>query len=228
MKQIKLTIIGAGSDLIEPLISNKYEGINIQKITRSQWDLSEKIPSQKLISEIISFAPNQLLFAAGVNKKIDLNDIKNEDLINLVDNHLSINCVSLISIVHLLQNNLPNKLDAVHAISSLYGLYGRKNRLPYSVSKHALEASIKCLSLEYPETQFMGYRPGFFKTKLTSANLTKEMQDELSKRIGKKRFGTPLEMSKVLLNNIRNTNPYQTGTFITIDGGMISGGIFDS
>ena len=121
MKQIKLTIIGAGSDLIEPLISNKYEGIDIQKITRSQWDLSETIPSQKLISEIISFAPNQLLFAAGVNKKVDLNDIKNEDLISLVDNHLSINCVSLISIVHLLQNNLANKLDAVHAISSLYG-----------------------------------------------------------------------------------------------------------
>ncbi len=228
MKQVKLTIIGAGSDLIEPLINNKYEGINIQKITRSQWDLSETTPSQKLISEIISFAPNQLLFAAGVNKKIELNDIKNEDLICLVNNHFSINCVSLISIVHLLQNNLANKLDAVHAISSLYGLYGRKNRLPYSVSKHALEASIKCLALEYPETQFMGYRPGFFKTKLTSANLTKEMQDELSKRIGKKRFGTPLEMSKVLLNNIRATNPYQTGTFITVDGGMISGGIFDS
>ncbi len=228
MKQVKLTIIGAGSDLIEPLINNKYEGINIQKITRSQWDLSETIPSQKLISEIISFAPNQLLFAAGVNKKIELNDIKNEDLICLINNHLSINCVSLISIVHLLQNNLANKLDAVHAISSLYGLYGRKNRLPYSVSKHALEASIKCLALEYPETQFMGYRPGFFKTKLTSSNLTKEMQDELCKRIGKKRFGTPLEMSKVLLNNIRSTNPYQTGTFITVDGGMISGGIFDS
>ena len=62
MKKIKLTILGAGSDLIEPLISNNYKEINIQKITRSQWDLSEKIPSQKLISEIISFAPNQLFY----------------------------------------------------------------------------------------------------------------------------------------------------------------------
>ena len=110
----------------------------------------------------------------------------------------------------------------------MYGIYGRKTRLPYSVSKHALEASIKCLALEYPETQFIGYRPGFFKTKLTSANLTEEMQDELAKRIAKNRLGTPLEMSKILLDNIKNTNPYMTGTFITVDGGMISGGIFET
>ena len=155
MKRINLTIIGAGSDLLEPLISNKQEDINIQKITRSQWDLLETTPTEALLSEIISFEPNQLLFAAGVNQKINFEDIKNKDLISLIKNHLSINCISLISIVHLLQKNLPNKLEAVHAISSLYGIYGRKTRLPYSVSKHALEASIKCLALEYPETQFI-------------------------------------------------------------------------
>ena len=228
MKRINLTIIGAGSDLLEPLVSNKQENINIQKITRSQWDLLETTPTEDLLSQIIYFEPNQLLFAAGVNQKINFEDIKNEDLISLIKNHLSINCISLISIVNLLQKNLPNKLEAVHAISSLYGIYGRKTRLPYSVSKHALEASIKCLALEYPETQFIGYRPGFFKTKLTSANLTGEMQDELAKRIAKNRLGTPIEMSKILLDNIKNTNPYMTGTFITVDGGMISGGIFET
>ena len=228
MRRINLTIIGAGSDLLEPLISNKQKDINIQKITRSQWDLLETIPTEDLLSQIISFEPNQLLFAAGVNQKINFEDIKNEDLISLIKNHLSINCISLISIVNLLQKNLPNKLEAVHAISSLYGIYGRKTRLPYSVSKHALEASIKCLALEYPETQFLGYRPGFFETKLTSANLTGEMQDQLAKRIAKKRLGTPMEMSKILLDNINNTNPYMTGTFITVDGGMISGGIFET
>ena len=228
MKKINLTIIGANSDLLEPLIKINDDEINIQKITRDQWDLSETFPSQDLLSQIISFEPNQLLFAAGVNKKINLQEISNEDLINLIKNHLSINCISLISIVNLLQKNLPNKLEAVHAISSLYGVYGRKTRLPYSISKHALEASIKCLALEYPDTQFLGYRPGFFKTKLTSANLTKEMQNELTKRIGKNRLGTPIEMSKILLECIRNTNPYKTGTFITVDGGMMSGGIFET
>ena len=228
MKKINLTIIGANSDLLEPLIKINDDEINIQKITRDQWDLSETFPSQDLLSQIISFEPNQLLFAAGVNKKINLQEISNEDLINLIKNHLSINCISLISIVNLLQKNLPNKLEAVHAISSLYGVYGRKTRLPYSISKHALEASIKCLALEYPDTQFLGYRPGFFKTKLTSANLTKEMQNELTKRIGKNRLGTPIEMSKILLECIRNTNPYMTGTFITVDGGMMSGGIFET
>ena len=54
------------------------------------------------------------------------------------------------------------------------------------------------------------------------------MQKEISKRIGKKRLGKPEEMHKALINNIKNINPYMTGTFLTIDGGMISGGIFET
>ena len=53
------------------------------------------------------------------------------------------------------------------------------------------------------------------------------MQEKLSKRIAKKRFGLPSELGDSILLNICNPNKYLTGTFITIDGGMISGGIFE-
>ena len=49
--------------------------------------------------------------------------------------------------------------------------------------QHALEASIKCLALEYPETQILGYRPGFFDTKLTAKNISEETRNRLSERI---------------------------------------------
>ena len=229
MKKINLTIIGAGSDLLKPLIIDaSSHDLNIQEIKREDWDLSEALPKDSLIEKIIKFNPSQIIFAAGTNHKTDLDKFCTKELIKLIENHIAINTLSFFSIIDILQKSLPQKLDAVHALSSLYGIYGRRTRLPYVVSKHALEALIKCFSLEYPETQFLGYRPGFFETKLTSKNLSFEMQKDISKRIGKKRLGKPEEMHKALINNIKNINPYMTGTFLTIDGGMISGGIFET
>ena len=124
------------------------------------------------------------------------------------------------------QQQLQNKLTAVHIISSLYGIYGRETRLPYSISKHALESSIKCLALEYPETQFVGYRPGFFDTKLTSANMNKKMQSKIKEKIPSSRLGEVKEFSKLLTHNILHSPHYLTGSIITIDGALTAGGFF--
>ncbi len=228
MKEIKLLIIGSKSDLIQPLLEKvKDNNIYIFKVNREEWDLESNLPSSEIIKKIINFQPTQLLYAAGQNIPLI---VKNEDTQNVIaslNKHISINCISFLSIVDILQKNLKNPLIGVHVISSLYGIYGRRTRLPYVVSKHALEGVVKCLSLEYPETQIIGYRPGFFKTKLSDKNLSIDMQEKLSNRIAKKRFGLPSELSDSILLNICNPNKFFTGTFITIDGGMISGGIFE-
>tara|TARA_B100001027_G_scaffold210602_1_gene177927 strand:+ start:1072 stop:1761 length:690 start_codon:yes stop_codon:yes gene_type:complete len=228
MSEIKLIIIGSKSDLIQPLLEKaKNNNIYIFKVDREEWDLENNLPSSEITEKIINFQPTQILYAAGVNKPLI---VKNEDTHNVLEslnNHISVNCTSFVSIVDILQKNLKNQLIGVHVISSLYGIYGRHTRLPYVVSKHALEGVVKCLSLEYPMTQIIGYRPGFFKTKLSDRNLSLDIQEKLSKRIAQKRFGLPSELSDSILLNICNPNKYFTGTFITIDGGMISGGIFE-
>ena len=228
MKEIKLTIFGANSDLIIPLKEKSIENnIQIQEINRKDWDLEKIYPNENVIESIINFEPSQLLFAAGINNPLVLKEEGTKTILESLDKHLSVNCISFLSIVDILQKNLKNKLQGVHVISSLYGIYGRRTRLPYSVSKHALEGTVKCLSLEYPDTQFLGYRPGFFKTKLTDKNLSEELQNKLKKRIGIKRFGLPDELSQIIYLNICNPNKYLTGTFIDLDGGMINGGIFE-
>ena len=126
-----------------------------------------------------------------------------------------------------MQKKLKKKLKSIHVLSSLYGTYGRKSRMPYSISKHALEGAIKCLSLEFPETQVIGYRPGFFKTKLTEKNLSKPEIDKISNLIPLNRLGTPEEISKIILNNIINPGTYLTGQIINIDGGLSTGGFFE-
>ena len=228
MSKINLTIIGSNSDLIQPLIKKGNEtNLNIQSINRSQWDLSDIYAPKEVLKDIIDFNPSQLIFAAGINETINIHSEKPKKIIKSVEKHISINCNSFLWLCIELQRKLNNPLEGIHGISSLYGIYGRRTRLPYSISKHAFEAVIKCLAIEFPKTQVLGYRPGFFETKLTYQNLSKPILDKLIARVPKNRLGSTQELSELILSNIINPISYLSGICITIDGGMTSGGIFE-
>jgi NAD(P)-dependent dehydrogenase (short-subunit alcohol dehydrogenase family) len=222
-----LVVIGSTSDLVAPLLAKcSNSDVNTLCIDRCDWDLSiHQIPVHVLRS-ILDFRPNHLLFAAGTNRPLDL---KSDPLfgINEVIEHLSVNCLSLISCVLSLSHYLEYPLDSLHVLSSLYGVYGRRTRLPYSVAKHALEGAIKCFTLELCHTTVLGYRPGFFSTKLTDKNLPSDKQDTLRSLIPLGRLGFPEELSDFILRNILSPPAYATGSIFTVDGGLTTGGIFD-
>lgn len=227
MPKQNVLVVGAGSDLIQPLLdeADSY-GLSVLKLNRSNWNLDDCTPPPSLISQIISFSPSHVLYAAGLNCPQDLRQDPVQTL-KAVNEHLMVNCLSFISIVLHLQSRLAAPLISIHALSSLYGLYGRRTRLPYSVSKHALEGAVKCLAIEYPETLVLAYRPGFFKTKLTDKNINADMQDRLKACIPAGRLGSSSELSAVILRNILDPPLYASGSAITLDGGLTAGGIFE-
>jgi len=220
-------IIGSTSDLVQPLIQRgPTHGLEVLGLNRSDWDLSKGDPGIEAVDRMIRFGPSHLVFAAGRNTLTDVNS----DLSTVVaeiEDHISINCLAFIRVTLLLMKELTHPLISIHAISSLYGLYGRRARIPYSVSKHALEGAIKCLALEFPQTQVLGYRPGFFETRLTQQNISAVARKALEARVPLHRFGQAEELSSVILANILHPNPYYTGHCITVDGGMTSGGFFE-
>ena len=223
----KILLIGSNSDLISPLKNlSKNNNLDVLPINRKDWDLLNPKPSKKLISKIIKFNPENLVFAAGQNIKLESFSDMDKSL-EYINNHFVVNCLSFISIALIMQNVLQNKLKSIHVISSLYGKYGRKSRMPYSISKHALEGAVKCLALEFPETQVIGYRPGFFKTRMTDKNINYEQQQQICKRVPSNRLGSPEEIAQIILNNILIPTKYFTGQVINIDGGLTSGGLFE-
>lgn len=229
MIKTKICIVGSNSDLINPLVQNLIKmNYDLICITKKEWDLEFVTPNEKVIQKIKKFNPNQLIYAAGLNMPLDIKEVNKKEIQVSINKHLSVNCLSFLSLTIELLNDSRISLTGIHVLSSLYGVYGRRTRLPYCISKHALEASIKCLALEYPETQIIGYRPGFFDTKLTAKNISEETKNRLSERIPLKRFGSNHELSNLIFNNINNPNSYLTGTCITIDGGMTSGGFFET
>lgn len=221
-----ILLIGKNSDLTLPLENlAKSKGIDFLSISRDDWDLQFKKPSKEVLDKLISFNPINLVFSAGKNIKLkDPLDI--DESLETIYDHFLVNCLSFITISLLMQKHLNKGLKSIHVLSSLYGTYGRKSRMPYCISKHALEGAIKSLSLEFPDTQIIGYRPGFFKTKLTENNLSETEIENIAKIIPLKRLGSPSEISSIILNNIINPQEYLTGQVINIDGGFTSGGFF--
>ncbi len=223
----KILIIGSGSDMLQPLIKQcPSHQLELLGLGRSDWDLKDLQPKPELLDSICAFKPTHLIFAAGQNILTDIHAYP-DDVMAAIQNHMTVNCFSFVSIVLALMNRLATPLRTVHALSSLYGIYGRRGRIPYSLSKHALEGAIKCLAIEFPQTQFIGYRPGFFDTKLTGQNIPDSARHLLESRVPLHRFGQMEELSSIILANILNPVPYFTGICLTVDGAMTAGGIFD-
>jgi NAD(P)-dependent dehydrogenase (short-subunit alcohol dehydrogenase family) len=227
MNTNKAVIVGSSSDLLQPLLQGcKDNGIELLRLNRSEWDLSQTTPNRGLIRSIVEFSPDHIVYAAGQNTLTDIHGAP-PDVVSAIKQHMAVNCLSFVSIVLELMKELSQTIRSVHALSSLYGLYGRRARIPYSISKHALEGAIKCLAVEFPGTQFIGYRPGFFDTKLTSQNIPASQRPSLEARVPLHRFGHPEELSSLILANLLNPVPYFTGICLTVDGGMTAGGLFD-
>ena len=227
MSDARLLLIGANSDLVQPLLNLAGESsVQVMPLTREDWDLTDCFPADYVMEKILNFRPNHLLFSAGMNVPQYLGQDP-VSAVRQIQEHFVVNCLSLLSVVLNINSRLPSSLKTIHAISSLYGIYGRRTRMPYSVSKHALEGAVKCLAAELPDTLVLAYRPGFFSTKLTSKNLTKEMQDSLIARIPAGRLGQAEELSSVILQNILKPPIYASGSAITLDGGLTAGGIFE-
>ena len=83
---------------------------------------------------------NHIIFSAGVNNLISSERLSKETLTQT----LEVNIINfLIILPSLIKNNFAKNNCSIILISSLYGLFGRKNRLPYVVSKHALNGACK-------------------------------------------------------------------------------------
>lgn len=227
MNSKRLVIVGSASDLVQPLIqSAPAHGLEVLGLNRSDWDLSNCQPGPEVVERIVRFGPGHLIYAAGRNMLTDIHSDPTTVLAE-IETHVTINCLAFIHIALVLLQELKQSLLSIHAISSLYGVYGRRSRIPYSVSKHALEGAIKCLAIEFPQIQVLGYRPGFFETRLTRQNVSASARKALEARIPLHRFGQAEELSSAILTNILHPVPFYTGHCITVDGGMTAGGFFD-
>lgn len=110
-------------------------------------------------------------------------------------------------------------------ISSLYGFLARKGRLPYVMSKHALNGIVKTLAIELASDGVLvnALSPGYIATKLTYKNNAPDVIERLVSSIPVGRMGDPRDIAEVALFLASPENCYINGQDIVVDGGYSAG-----
>ncbi len=140
--------------------------------------------------------------------------------------------INLTSFLRIVQYNLPyfKKIKGGHilAISSLYSVIARENRLSYTIAKHGMVGAVQTLALELAPYQVCcnALAPGWVDTKMTRQNLTPQEIARIKKKLPLGRLQTPAEIARAAYFLCSEENTSITGQNIIIDGGFCAGGRF--
>ena len=113
---------------------------------------------------------------------------------------------------------------SITVISSLFGQLGREGRLPYSLSKHALEGAAKTLAVELGPVgiRVNSISPGFIDTKLTRKNIPQNQITKLEERIPLGALGAPEDIADAVFFLSSDKNNFVSGANFILDGGQTS------
>ena len=203
---------GIGGSIKEVLSDERF---TIFSPSSKELDLND---NKKIVHYLNDKLIDGVVHAAGINNVMHASKV-NE---NILIDHLRINALSLFEIC----KNIQSKSQTINilAISSLYGSIARVNRLPYVVSKHALEGLVKSLSIDFaPRILVNSISPGFVDTKMTRKNNSAEKIEEIKSKIPTGNLVDVEEISSLVKYLIIN-NKSITGQNIVVDGGYSCGG----
>ncbi len=226
LKLIRVLILGGKGD-IGSAIANKFrsDGMEVIEVGRSDFNLAH--PEQ-----IANFFKTQgdsydiLVHSGGMNNLKEFAELSDKEIRESIE-------VNLHGFLQVARLCLPywrrSNSGRVLVISSLYGFLGRRGRLPYVISKHALNGVVKTLAIEWAEFGVIvnAISPGYIDTKMTSANNSPETIKRFISGIPLRRLGTPKDIAEVASFLCSSKNSYLTGQDIVVDGGFSAGGFLD-
>ena len=225
MTSKNVLLIGAGGDIGNAtFVVLSDQGWNVTTTNRTQLDLASQDSVSAFVESLdLSFC--HVVFAAATNNPKLFPQIERKDIQQALD-------VNLVSFIEILNHVIPNMSKkgnrSITLISSLFGQTGREGRLPYSLSKHALEGATKTLAVELGSIgiRVNSISPGFIDTKLTRKNISPYQIKKLKTKIPLGSLGKPTDVANTIAFMISEKARYITGTNIIIDGGFMAGGFF--
>ena len=167
-----------------------------------------------------------LVHSGGMNHPKNFEELSEKEIRDVVE-------VNLFGFLQVLRFCLPHWKQCANGrvvvISSLYGFLARRGRLPYVLSKHALNGVVKTLAIELAEYGVLvnSLSPGYIGTKMTYANNPQNTIDRFTSGIPLRRLGTPEDIAEVASFLCSDRNRYITGQDIVVDGGFSVGGFQD-
>ena len=175
-------------------------------------DCFDQLKSKNLLPDI-------LINNAGIKADQLFLRMSDDDWDNVINTNLT-GTFNLTKIF--LKNMIKNKFGRIINISSISGLMGNPGQVNYSSSKAALNGFTKSLAKEVGSRNITVncVAPGFIDTDMTSY-IGENERNEILKQIPLNKFGSPEDISKLVMFLISDEASYITGQTISIDGGLL-------
>lgn len=207
---------GIGSSIKEELVS---KGCSVIAPTSDELDLSSQFHVLKWIEANSDLEFDGLVLSAGTNTPQDFDEVETNEYLQILETNVNSSRLLIKAVLPAMQKN---RYGRIIAISSSYSTITRSGRSSYSVSKAALEALIRSVSLENAQCNVLANSivPGFIETPLTLKNNDKFQIEKILERIPMGHMGKPSDVAKLAWFLISEQNTYITGQSIRVDGGF--------
>ena len=207
---------GIGSSIKDELVS---KGCSVVAPNSDELDLSSQTHVLTWIEANSDLEFDGLVLCAGTNSPRDFDEVETTEYLRILETNLNSNRFLIKAVLPAMQRN---KYGRIIAISSSYSTITRSGRSSYSVSKAALEALIRSVSLENAQNNVLANSvvPGFIETPLTIKNNDQFQIEKILERIPMGHLGKPSDVAKLVWFLMSAQNTYITGQSIRIDGGF--------
>ena len=223
MSSMKALILGGKGDIGAAVADRlRLVGHEVMAVGRDDFDLTN-------VTQIDSFFESHgggfdlLIHSGGYNVPKNFDALTDEEIRLCIDSNL----FGFLDVVrHCSHHWQARQFGRVVVLSSLYGFMGRRGRLPYVMSKHALNGAVKTLAIELAASGVLvnSVSPGYIATALTYRNNSISDIDKITSGIPLGRMGAPSEIAKVVEFLCSDLNTYINGQDIVVDGGYSIGG----
>ena len=194
---------------------------NLENLLPIKLDVTSRNDVKDCFDELKSknLLPDILINNAGITADQLFLRMSDDDWDNVINTNLT-GTFNLTKIF--LKNMIKNKFGRIINISSISGLMGNPGQVNYSSSKAALNGFTKSLAKEVGSRNITVncVAPGFIDTDMTSY-IGENERNEILKKIPLNKFGSPEDISKLVMFLMSDEASYITGQTISIDGGLL-------
>ena len=193
------------------------QGWSVLSPTRDELDL-DSYESVRSYLERLSHPIDGVVLCAAVNSPQRITDLSLMNWGTTLQTNLQ---ASLQLLTALLPGMEARGFGRVVAVSSMYAQRARGGRAAYGMTKAALEALVRFVTVECAHKGVLAnaVAPGFVDTELTQRNNDPASIAQITERIPVGRLASPEEVAEAVAFLASPSNTYITGQILAVDGG---------